>query len=68
MTNKNGPLVALAVLLAALLTVIPAWAEAPVPITPLPRIALTLDNASVVVIAAHKKLYAFLDGLDTAAS
>ncbi|WP_431855947.1 hypothetical protein [Azospirillum sp.] len=64
MTNTNGPLLALLALLALLTAGVPARAEVPGSAAPLPRVALTLDNASVVVIAAHKKLYAFLDGLD----
>ncbi|PWC45918.1 hypothetical protein [Azospirillum sp. TSO22-1] len=64
MTNRHGPLVALLALLALLTAGVTARAEAPGSAVPLPRVALTLDNASVVVIAAHKKLYAFLDGLD----
>lgn len=62
--NKHGPRVALLALLALILAVAPARAEGLGTTTALPRVALALDGTSVVVIAAHKKLYAFLDGAD----
>lgn len=64
MTNRKNPLAALAAVILLVIAAVPARAEAPVGTAPLPRVALTLDDTSVVVIAAHKKLYAFLDGAD----
>lgn len=62
MTNWKNPCAALAVVVLLLLSGGAARADGVA--APLPRVALGLDDTSVVVIAAHKKLYAFLDGAD----
>jgi len=49
---------------ALALTTAPAWADDEDAVKPAPRVAIEIDGASVVLIAANNQLYAFVDRIE----